>query len=315
MSRDPGQRDGIVHRLPRQAGVGAASPPNLEDGMVVRVTSDAFRAVPHLGETAWLRSARSRSAEVRSRDGGRAPVEAADASGHLDATLRRPAGGHRGRRARSTAPLRPSAASWWPPTPPMPPNRWEADLVPVRGRRPQISLPEGHGPRATDSPSGPVPPLEGPVGAGTTLDVVAAGFQPGEPLLIAYCTNDLEAQGMVAVCEPLDAADAVSAVVMRTVDGDFPTANADGVFSTSVAARATVIPYGDDLGKALSDYGAATTTQVATTSATTQAGATTTNPPLGQGEVRCTEATGGCIIVIAAADTKRSATLPYVVAG
>ena len=68
----------------------------------------------------------------------------------------------------------------------------------------------------------------------------------------------------------------------------------------TVAACATIEPFGDDLGKALN---------------TIDESATGCTPPTPEA-VHCDTKPGRCSIVIAAAaDTKRSAVLPYAIAG
>lgn len=171
-----------------------------------------------------------------------------------------------------------------------------ADLTPVNGRAVSDHLPIGSQPAAGESP----------IAAGTDLRVLASGFQPNEPLLIAYCTNDLEDDGMVDACDPENINDAISAVMARSVEGIDVRADASGAFTTTLPARSRVTPF--DSG-ADEEPGAPDTT-------TTGAGSKRTTTTLPKGAVSCTEATGGCSIVIAAAaDTKRSAVLPYVVTG
>jgi hypothetical protein len=117
----------------------------------------------------------------------------------------------------------------------------------------------------------------GPVAAGTPIEVSAMGFQPGEPLLIARCAGFPDHPAFDA-CQPLDSTVALGAIMGRTVERVPDVAKADGTFTTHVTATRTVEPY---------------------------RGPTT-------GAVQCTSAAARCsIVVAAAADTRRSAVLPY----
>lgn len=141
----------------------------------------------------------------------------------------------------------------------------------------------------------------GPVRAGTDLTVLASGFQPGEPLLVAWCTNRLDDIGVERACQPDDPGDAVNAIVLRSMAHIVLHANAKGGVATTVEACGSIAPFGDDLSKALGQYGA------------TDHGCRQPSDP---GPVACDTEPGRCSIVIAAAaDTKRSAVLPYTLAG
>ncbi len=159
-------------------------------------------------------------------------------------------------------------------------------------------------------PIGADPAIDGPLASGTSLHVLASGFQPGEPLLVAYCTAALEEVGIES-CDPEDPSAAFNAVLGVSLAGISVRASDAGAFTTTLRARAAITP--------ISTAGVATTT-------TTRHGRT---PPTGSGptgsttsmrrepgQVSCTAASGGCsIVVAAAADTKRSAVLAYTVAG
>ncbi|MGN6695930.1 MAG: neocarzinostatin apoprotein domain-containing protein, partial [Aquihabitans sp.] len=138
------------------------------------------------------------------------------------------------------------------------------DLVPVTERPVSEHLPIGARPSVDD----------GPVAPGTELTVLATGFQPGEPLLVAYCAPEVEQQGFVGTCEPLDESAALGAVMFRSLTGDLPRANASGAFTTSLEARAGVVPYGADFVD--EELGASSTTS------TTERGGKV-------GEVGCTD--------------------------
>jgi hypothetical protein len=163
-----------------------------------------------------------------------------------------------------------------------------ADLTPVTERPASDRLPIGSRPSVDGAPVAP----------DTRLDVLASGFQPGEPLLVAYCTAKVLEDGLIDTCDPEDEAGAIGAIGFRTITDDLPRADASGAFSTKLTARATVRPYSASAGE---DVGSS---------------ASTGARGLAEDEVRCTQDAGGCTIVVAAAaDTKRSAVLPYAVTG
>lgn len=128
----------------------------------------------------------------------------------------------------------------------------------------------------------------GPFLQGAEVALTASGFQPGEPVLAAWCTSDFATEGPRA-CEPIDASTAVGAVVFRSLGGLGPIAlraDGEGRVRTSLPARATIRPF----------------------SATDDAA----GAPRSDGRFDCRAAPDSCWFVIAAAaDTKRSAVLPY----
>ncbi|MCU1372095.1 MAG: Neocarzinostatin family [Ilumatobacteraceae bacterium] len=302
---DPGEGTASL-RLP----VDVAPRTDLADGTEVRVTSDEFDADAVVGVAVCLRAADTERRGVKACDEAQGARYATTDDGSLDATYPVPrvitvggkaydcaaeaercivvaadandydrSGGRAITFATGLPEVEPSSRS----------GRAESDYLPI-GSQPAVG--------------------GGPVAAGTALTVLASGFQPDEPLLIAYCTADLEDDGVVDSCEPEDAAGAASAIMLQSVSGRFLRADASGAFTTTLPARAAIVPFGSDMGRALDAYGSRNDP---TTSTSRPAGSTTTTRPP-KGSVRCTATTGGCSIVIAAAaDTKRSAVLPYVV--
>jgi len=113
---------------------------------------------------------------------------------------------------------------------------------------------------------------------GQDVTIRAEGFVPGEPILLAWCTDDFEADGPYA-CEPEDLDQAVGALLGRTVDGIDGRAGDDGTVEVVLPARARITPFG------------------------------------GEGPVTCTAARPCWFAVAAAADTQRSALVEYSVAG
>ena len=132
----------------------------------------------------------------------------------------------------------------------------------------------------------------GPVAPGTVLRVGASGFQPGEPLLVAWCTDDALDRGLVDRCEAQDPGAALGALAFRSLPTEGLVADASGRAVVEVPARADVVPTG---------LGSSSDTS-------------TTAPPARprpHGHA-CDLRPGRCAIVIAAAaDTKRSAVAPY----
>ncbi|WP_421119004.1 hypothetical protein ACE2AJ_16785 [Aquihabitans daechungensis] len=276
----------------------------LDGSTAVRVQSDAFAAHAIVGVAACLRAADTEQRGVDACDELQGARYATDEAGRLDATYRVPrvitVGGKPYDCAASAQRCLIVAAS-------------AADYDESGGQTISFAedLPAAEMTAVTERavsdhlPAQTRPLLGTPVPPGSRIEVLATGFQPGEPLLIAHCTPDLEAVGVADACEPVDASAALSAVMMRSVTGDFIRADAQGAITTTVEAEPTVLPIGSDL---------ANLSPALTTTTRAPRGGTTTSVPLREGEVRCTDGAGGCRIVIsAAADTKRSAVVPYVV--
>lgn len=268
---DPG--DG---RDSQRLAVDVAPATDLDDGSTVRVTSDAFDAQRIVGIAVCLREADTARQGVDACDEVQGARYAVGADGRLDATYAVPRvvriGGEPvdcASRAGRCLLVAASADDY---------DR--SGGVPISFRR-DLPAAAADPPRTRPQTDGlpiVVAPA-GPVAAGSQLDVAASGFQPGEPLLVAWCTSAFEDQGPTA-CEPRDASEAFGAVALRDLSGELPTADAEGRFRTTLDARATVEPpyFADSSG---SDQG-----------------------------VDCRRE--GCVLVIAAAaDTKRSAVAPY----
>ena len=149
-------------------------------------------------------------------------------------------------------------------------------------------------------PAGPrpesdhLPVLGTPTGllhGSTEITVGVGGFRPGEPLLLARCTDRLDVDGPKSSCEPLNLQGALAAYGFGDLPDDLPKVGPDGTAKVSVTATVSVTPFDD--GGLFSGSG------------TTQR----------QGTVDCTERPGRCAIVVAAAaDPRRSAVLPYEIA-
>lgn len=270
---DPGKGDRSAH-----LAVAVSKTVGLHDGDPVRVTSTAFEPNHAVGIALCLREADTERRGVDACDTAGGVRWATSPRGRLDATyvVRRviTVGGvtfdcaTAPRRcllvAASTADFDRSggqpltfADDPRPPDLAPRPERPKSDHLPVVGR--------------------PV----GRVSAGTRVTVVASGFHPGEPLLVAHCTDRFDQAGPAA-CEPLD----LSAAVMALGFGRLPDrtrADEKGQVRVTVRAVGRVEAVGDPLG---------------------------TGPPAHT--TPCTDRPGRCsIVVAAAADTRRSAVLPY----
>lgn len=115
----------------------------------------------------------------------------------------------------------------------------------------------------------------GPLRANTRVRVTASGFQPGEPLLVARCVG-APGDSPERNCQPLNEGAAIGAVMFHVLTGLALHARPDGTFTVAVAAAPVVRPY------------------------------------TGAGPTDCSSVPDACTIVVAAAaDTKRSAVLPY----
>lgn len=132
----------------------------------------------------------------------------------------------------------------------------------------------------------------GPLGADSKVTLIARGFEPGEPILVAWCTDDAETEGLAKACSPEDPSAALSAIMGRQISPDTVRhADAHGTVVAEVRTRAEIgNVWGDVIRQDPDDQ-------------------TTTTP------VDCRAKADRCWFVIAAAaDTKRSAILPYEVA-
>jgi len=120
----------------------------------------------------------------------------------------------------------------------------------------------------------------GPFSPGATLSVTATGLVPGEPVLVAMCTNDFLRVDPWEACTTDDTTAAATAIMGGNVGDIDDRADPDGSFTAQVTVPRSVEPFSGSSGAA-----------------------------------SCTTAPGRCAVVIAAAaDTKRSAYLPLTVA-
>ncbi|MCU1351716.1 MAG: hypothetical protein JWM05_925 [Acidimicrobiales bacterium] len=125
----------------------------------------------------------------------------------------------------------------------------------------------------------------GPVAAGRRVQVTVRGFQPGEPVLVAWCTAAFARIGPRA-CSPQSGSAAVYAIMIRSTVGITDHADAGGTFTTKARAPGWIVSYQD----ALDDRHDRSRTV-------------------------CSARPRACsLVVAAAADTKRSAVVPLIVA-
>jgi hypothetical protein len=174
-----------------------------------------------------------------------------------------------------------------------------------------------------------LPILDAPGGGtadGSVHHLTASGFQPGEPLLLARCHRAVVAHGPLGRCEPLDRRAAFEAIAWGTVRGNGPRANARGRVSLDLTATAWIVPFpssaakpppprdptadpGVDADGDLTNVFLAASAQLDSPVPDHRPG--TPRPPEG---IDCVAKPGTCVFVIAAAaDSKRSAILPYTV--
>jgi hypothetical protein len=261
----------------------------LADGTVVRVTSDAFDPLEIVGVTVCLQEADTARRGVDACDAVQGARYAVGPDGTIDATYPVPRvitiGGQAYDCAEAADRCLLVAASA---------NDYDrsggqpitfARDLPNAELRPTVVRPQTDRLAVVAVPAGPV------VG-GTTIDLAASGFQPGEPLLVAWCTEAFEVDGPRS-CDPMDGMDAFGAIALRTLSDALPTADDEGRFRIEIEARSVISP--PFLG--------------AGTGAEEPGGGAAAEP------VDCRATPGRCAVVIAAAaDTKRSAVLPYEIA-
>ncbi len=244
----------------------------LRAGTVVRVRSDRFAANAIVGVAVCLRAADVQSLGVAACDTTSGARYTTDAKGRLDATFAVP-------RVVTVAGRAHDCAA----TPARcmvvaadASNFDQSGGQPIRFRAglPTVPLVTDRPRSRTDLlPITAVP--AGPVAPNTALRVTVRGFQPDEPLLLAHCV-DFATRSPEDACEPLDFQAALDALMFHEVSPNGPRAAPDGTFTTTVAASPVVTP----------EYGSTHTA--------------------------CAPKPGVCeIVVAAAADTKRSAMLPY----
>jgi hypothetical protein len=244
----------------------------LRDGTEVRVTSRSFAADTIVGVAVCLREADTRSKGVAACDKISGSRYATDHSGRLDATFAVPRVITVAGRAHDCAAATERCILVAADASDF--NRSGDRPISFRADLPAAVLT----PQLVRAGSNHLPVIgtpAGPVAPNTLIRVTARGFQPAEPLLVARCVGS-PGPTPEETCQPLNAGSAIRALVFHTV-GDLPLhARADGTFTVEVAAAPVVQPYA------------------------------------GAGPTDCASLPGRCTIVItSAADTQRSAVLPY----
>lgn len=267
---DPGPGTDSL-RLP----VAVAPTEGLREGQTVFVTSDAFEAEEVVGVALCLREADEKSRGVEACDLDSGARFAIDAEGRLAAALAVPrvitvageahdCGAEPGRCLVVAA---------------------DADDFDVSGGEPVSFAADAPAPALV--PADPRPRTfllpgelapEGPHRVGDEVVVTASGFVPGEPLLVATCTDAFLHAEPWAACEPRDGNEAVMALMTRSTRGVTLRADDAGRVQLSVTVPGGVASYGSEVGAS------------------------------------CTRRAGACAVVVAAAaDTARSAYLPLTV--
>lgn len=267
----------------------------LTAGHALRVTSTAF--LPHsvVGVAVCLRKADTERAGLDACDTTSGSRFAVDGDGRLDARFRMPrtitVGEHTydcAGRARRCLVVAADADSF---------DRSGGQTVSFRTGLPAVPL-DPSPPRAVTnhlpvvgSPAGAVPP-------GGRVTVLATGFEPGEPVAVAWCSDDLaNASSATEACEITDPV-SLNALVHHRLDAVPLHADADGVVTVEAEARASIAPFGSDLAA----FARSVDPETPLGSEATSTAAV----------VDCRERSRRCSIVVAAvADTQRSAVLPY----
>jgi hypothetical protein len=266
---DPGAGDPGPGTASQRVGVLVAPTEGLTDEATVRVASDAFGPSSVVGVAVCLSEADTDDAGVEACDEVQGERFATDAAGVLDASYQVPrrirvgdevhdCGDRPGRCVLVAADANDYDRSGGQPL-----AFADGGVV----REPPATRPMTRNLPATRSPGGAV-------AEGSEVSVRAEGFQPNEPVLLAWCREDFVVDGPGA-CEPVDDDAALTALLGRTVPSGLARADGDGVVIATFEARGRLDPVlGDPLA--------------------------------------CGGAAGNCTMVVAAAaDTARSAVVPY----
>jgi len=250
----------------------------LTDGIVVTVVSDAFEANSVVGVAVCLAEAETEARGVDACDEVKGTRYAVSADGRLDATYPVPRVITVGGVAHDCA--APEASNCLV-------VAASANDYDQSGGQP-ISFRTDLGPvdmspltvRAGSDLLAVIPADAGPVAEGSAVKVTASGFQPGEPVLMAHCAGFPGEP--VTSCDPIDSTTAMAAVMFRTVLNVKDHADETGTVTFTFDALASIEPFSNG----------------------------------GEDPVDCSDPASECAFVIAAAaDTKRSAVVPYSVTG
>lgn len=245
----------------------------LDDGATVFVSSEAFEARSVVGVAVCLDEADTERGGVEACDEAHGTRFAVDRRGRLSAAIAISRVITVGGRAHDCATTRCLVVAA------------DANDYDVSGGRPITFAsglpaadltPQGAPRRIGRLPAMVRPP--GPVEVGATVTVTASGLVPGEPVLVALCTDDLPRVEPQEACKPLDIDAAMTAIFGRSVRGIEERADSDGRYRAEVEVPRRVRPFTGDL-------------------------------------VRCASAPGRCgVVVAAAADVRRSSFSPMTLA-
>lgn len=245
----------------------------LDDGATVFVSSEAFAAHSVVGVATCLDEAATERRGVEACDEAHGTRFAVDRRGRLSAAVAISRVITIGGRAHDCAATRCLVVAA------------DANDYDVSGARPitfasglpAVDLtPQGEPRRTGQLPAMVRPP--GPVEVGATVTATASGLVPGEPVLVALCTDDLPRVEVYEACKPLDIDAAMTAVWLRSVEDIEDRADSDGRYRVEVEVPRRVRPFSGDL-------------------------------------VRCDLAPGRCgVVIAAAADVRRSSYSPLTLA-
>lgn len=246
----------------------------LDDGDTVFVTSEAFAADSVVGVATCLDEAATEHGGVEACDEAHGTRFAVDRRGRLSAAVAISRVITVDGRAHDCATTRCLVVAA------------DANDYDISGGRPitfasglpAVDLtPRGEPRRTGRLPATVRPP--GPVEVGATVTVTASGLVPGEPVLVALCTDDLPRVEPGEACKPLDETAALSALFLRSVEDVEDRADSDGRYRAEVEVPRLVRPYSTDR------------------------------------PVRCASARGRCgVVIAAAADVRRSSFSPLTLA-
>lgn len=266
----------------------------LTSGQVVRVTSTAFDPHRVVGIAVCLRKADTEREGLDACDTSRGSRFAVDAAGRLDAPFTVPRTVTVGTRtydcagrARRCLVVAADAGDF---------DRSGGQTVSFRTDLPEVPLDPSPARAVTNrlplvgSPAGPVP-------GASEITLLATGFEPNEPVTVAWCSDEVDrVSSATEACEITDRA-ALRAMVSHDVGEVRLHADADGVVQTTAEARASIVPFGSD---------------VAAWVAALDTDDPSPETSLRTAAVDCRERAGRCSIVVAAvADVQRSGVLPY----
>lgn len=246
----------------------------LSDGSVVTVTSDAFTALRVVGVAVCLPEADTESAGVEACDDISGARYAIDATGHLEATFAVPRVITVGGTAHDCATVEPGCLVVAADAGDY--DRSGGETVRFLEGLPAVDLVPVTVRPITDRLTAEPPDLARVFLEAGPVSIRAEGFQPGEPIIVALCADVPDDELHRSCVDEPGSTEAAGALLTRSVEHVTRHADEDGVASVEVEPVAVVAPVLSNL------------------------------------QVSCDVEPARCsVVVAAAADTKRSAVVPY----